>query len=153
LAKFAFAFQLEIPPWFGTYPKIIEEPHLKFQYGSLVLQEVLVTIRLELNGLYQFLAFLQPSHRVQRPLYIPNHAVLIHDDGSGALNPNEVLFELKAMIDRMVGIGQDWERRFKRLCIPACTIQRVAKNNQDLCPGIDKLIVHAPQLGDVCTAL
>ena len=64
-------------------------------------------MRLELNSLHQFLAFMHPRHWVKRPLYIPDHAVLIYDDGSGALYPNEVLFELKAIIDLMVGIGQD----------------------------------------------
>jgi hypothetical protein len=54
---------------------------------------------IELNGLQQFLAFLQPRIRVRGALEVADHAALVHDDGGGALNPDEILFEFKAMID------------------------------------------------------
>jgi hypothetical protein len=69
------------------------------------------------------------------------------------LDADEVLFELKAMIDCAFSIRQDRERCFKRFCKPAGTIQVVTKNDQNLRPGFDELIVHAPQLGDMRAAL
>ena len=69
------------------------------------------------------------------------------------MNPDEILIEFIPMVNIALRIGQDRERRFKRLCIPTGTIQRVVKNDQNLCPGFDKLIVLAPQLGDVRAAL
>ena len=69
------------------------------------------------------------------------------------MNSDEVLIEFIMMVNIAFRIGQDRERRFKRLCIPAGTIHCVAKNDQNLCPGFDKLIVLAPQLGDVRAAL
>jgi hypothetical protein len=106
-----------------------------------------------LDSLQQFLALLQPCCWVRGTLEIPNYAILIHDDGGSALNPNEVLFQSKAMIDRAFWIGQDREWRFERLSIPAGTIQYITENNQNLHPGFDKFIVHAPQLGDMGAAL
>jgi hypothetical protein len=106
-----------------------------------------------LNCLQQFLAFLQPRRWVRGALEVEDHAVLIHDDGGGALDANEVLDEFKAMIDGTFRVGQDRERCFERLCIPAGPLQCVAKNNQNLRPGFDKLIIQAPQLGDVRAAL
>ena len=69
------------------------------------------------------------------------------------MNPDEVLIEFITMVNSAVRISQDRERRFKRLCIPAGTIQCVAEYDQNLCPGFNKLIVLAPQLGDVRAAL
>ena len=69
------------------------------------------------------------------------------------MNPDEVLIEFITMVNSAVRISQDRERRFKRLCILAGTIKCVAENDQNLRFGFDKLIIHAPQLGDVRTAL
>ena len=74
---------------------------------------------LRLNSLQQFPAFLQPRHRVGGALEVADHAALIHYDGGGALDADEVLYEFKAMIESTFRIGQDRERRFERLCIPA----------------------------------
>jgi hypothetical protein len=69
------------------------------------------------------------------------------------LNPDEVLLEFKAMVDCAFRVGKDGERRFERLGVPASTLQRVTKDYQNLRPGLSKLIVHAPQLGDMRAAL
>ena len=69
------------------------------------------------------------------------------------MDPDEVFIEFISMVNITLRIGQDRERRFERLCISAGAFQCVAKNDQDLRSGFDKLIVHAPQLGDVCAAL
>jgi hypothetical protein len=69
------------------------------------------------------------------------------------LNPNEVLLELKLVIDIALGICKHRERRFERLGIPARTLQCIAKDNQYLHSGFYKLIIQAPQLGDMRTAL
>ena len=69
------------------------------------------------------------------------------------MNPDEVLIEFITMVNIALRIGQDRERRFKRLCILAGTIKYIAENNQILRPGFDKLIVLAPQLGDMRAAL
>ena len=69
------------------------------------------------------------------------------------MNPDEDLNEFIPLVNSAFRIGQDRERCFKRLCILAGTLQCVAKNDQNLCSGFDKLFVHAPQLGDVRAAL
>ena len=69
------------------------------------------------------------------------------------MNPDKVLFQFKAMINGASRIGQDRERRFERFCIPAGMIQIAAKDDQDLRSGFDKLIIQAPQLGDMRAAL
>ena len=69
------------------------------------------------------------------------------------MNPDEVLLEFKKMIDCAFRIGQDRERSFERFCIPAGMIQITAKDDQDLHPCFDKLVIQAPQLGDMRAAL
>jgi hypothetical protein len=69
------------------------------------------------------------------------------------LNPNEVLLEFKFVIDRALRVRKDRERCFERLCIFAGSLQGVSENDQDLHTSFDKLIVHAPQLGDMRAAL
>ena len=46
--------------------------------------------RLELNGLQQFLTFLQPDHGVNRSLDIPDHTGLIDDYGGSPLDPDKL---------------------------------------------------------------
>ena len=69
------------------------------------------------------------------------------------MNPDEDLNEFITMVSIAVRIGQDREWRSKSFCLFAGTIQCVAKNDQNLRSGFDKLVVHAPQLGDVRAAL
>ena len=68
------------------------------------------------------------------------------------MNPDE-LIEFITMVNIALRVGQDRERRFERLCIPAGTFQCISQDDQNLRSGFDKLIVHAPQLGDVRAAL
>ena len=120
---------------------------------SLLSHITTSTGRLETNGAHQFLAFLQPGQWVRNTLDIPYHPVLVHDDGGGTLKPNEILLEGIAVIDLALRISQDWEGRFELLSIAAGTLQGVAKNDQNLHPALNQLIVQTPQLGDMRTAL
>ncbi len=69
------------------------------------------------------------------------------------LNPNEVLLEFELMIDRPLRVCQHRERCLEGFSIPAGTLQAGAYNDQDLHSGFLKLIIQAPQLGDMISAL
>lgn len=69
------------------------------------------------------------------------------------MKPDEVLLEFKTMVDYALRIGKDGERRFECFCIPDGMVQVAAKDDQDLHSRFDKLIIQAPQLGDMHAAL
>ena len=61
--------------------------------------------QLGLNGLKQFLNFLQPRRWIYGTLEIPNCAFLVHNDGGGALDPDEILIEFIIMVNMALRIG------------------------------------------------
>src|SRR3990172_1999375 len=106
-----------------------------------------------LDSLKQFPAFLKPRQRVGDALEVTDDTGFIHDDGGGTLDANEVFREFEAMIYGTFRVGKYREWRTEGFGIFAGAIQGIAKNDQDLRPGFDKLLIHAPQLGDVRAAL
>jgi len=57
------------------------------------------------------------------------------------------------MVHSAFGVGQHGEGRLERLCILAGAFGRIAQNHQHVRAGGLKILVHAPQLGDVRSAL
>lgn len=69
------------------------------------------------------------------------------------LNPYEILCKFKPVIDRAFGISQDGKWCLEQLGILARPLQRFADDHQNLHSCLDKLIIQAPQLGDMRSAL
>jgi hypothetical protein len=113
----------------------------------------LASERKRLYFIYQFLAFLQPGHRVGGGFDILDDSACINDDRCGALDENSRLLKPVLVINISPGVCQHREWQMKALGVAFGLINRFPQNQHDLAIGSFEIVIQPPQLGGMAAAL